>query len=354
MNIGERIKAARSLAGLSQRGLAEAAEISAMAISKYERNLDMPGSAVMIRLARALGVKVEYFFRPIEARLSMPVFRYGHMLSEAQRELVVARVQEWVERYVQIEQLLDLTDAVVLPGPYRVATPDEAEIAAQRLRIDWNIGIDPIDGLLSLCEDRGIKIGLADGPDAFIALTLLVNEKDPVIALKREMPGDRQRFSLAHELGHLVLEFDSTMNQHMIEELINRFAGAFLAPADNVRNELGPRRSMLSIYELHLLKHKYGLSMQGWIHRAGDLGILSDTTVRELRQQFDSQNWREREPGDQLQSEVPQRFERLIMRALTEDCISPGRAAELLGKPLEQFIAEEERQHTRITFVLPR
>jgi transcriptional regulator with XRE-family HTH domain len=63
MSIGERIKSARIMAGLSQRDLANAVIVSPMAISKYERDMDIPGSQILIQLARALGVKVEYFFR---------------------------------------------------------------------------------------------------------------------------------------------------------------------------------------------------------------------------------------------------------------------------------------------------
>jgi transcriptional regulator with XRE-family HTH domain len=65
MNIGKRLKSIRLQAGLSQRELAEKVGISAQTISKYERGLDTPGSADLIRLAKAFGVRVEYFFRPI-------------------------------------------------------------------------------------------------------------------------------------------------------------------------------------------------------------------------------------------------------------------------------------------------
>ena len=66
MNIGKRLKSIRLQAGLSQRDLAEMVGLSARAISKYERGMDTPSSADWIRLAKALGVHVEYFLRPIE------------------------------------------------------------------------------------------------------------------------------------------------------------------------------------------------------------------------------------------------------------------------------------------------
>jgi transcriptional regulator with XRE-family HTH domain len=68
--IGERLKMARQMAGMSQRDLAEAANVSAMAISKYERDLMTPGSNVLLRLGRALDVRTGFFLRPVSATRS--------------------------------------------------------------------------------------------------------------------------------------------------------------------------------------------------------------------------------------------------------------------------------------------
>ena len=64
MTIGERIKQARKIRGMSQRVLAERAGVSAQAISKYERDINAPSSGVLLRLSKALGVGVEFFVRP--------------------------------------------------------------------------------------------------------------------------------------------------------------------------------------------------------------------------------------------------------------------------------------------------
>ena len=86
MPIGERLKMARHTAGLSQRALAEATGVSAMAISKYERGLDLPSSGVLIRLAKALGLKVEYFLRPVTITLSAPAYRRRASLPRKQEK----------------------------------------------------------------------------------------------------------------------------------------------------------------------------------------------------------------------------------------------------------------------------
>jgi hypothetical protein len=107
----------------------------------------------------------------------------------------------------------------------------------------------------------------------------------------------------------------------------------------NVYDELGRHRNHISTYELHILKYKYGLSMQEWVYRAKDLGIISESGAQEYFRKF------KREPGDQLPSEQPKRFERLVMRALSEQMITQARAAEFLGRSLRHFLEEEAEQH---------
>jgi len=349
MSIGVRIRAARAMAGLSQRSLAEQVGVSAMAISKYERDLDAPGSAVLLRLAKSLRVGLEYFFRPTAVALTAPSYRKRASLPRAEEARILQQVQESLERYLEIEDLLGETPSVDLPPKQSVATLQEVEAVALRLREQWQLGTDAIEGLIERLEAHGVKVGLVDAHGDFDALTLWANDSTPVIVVKRDLPGDRQRFSLAHELGHLVLDPIMGLDP---EQAAYRFAGAFLAPAPAVEAELGATRHVLSLYELHLLKHKYGLSMQAWIHRAEDLGILSERDAKRLLKEFGERGWRRAEPGDALPSERPQRQERLIMRALAEDIISPGRAAELLAKPLRQFQAEEAEQHGGLPLAL--
>ena len=342
MSIGARIKAARAMAGLSQRELAEKAEVSAMAISKYERDLDVPGSAVLLRLAKSLCVAIEYFFRPTTVTLTAPTYRKRASLPPVEEAQILQRVEEWLERSLEVESLFDEAPHVDLPPKQSVGTMEEVEAVALGLRERWQLGIDAIKGLIEILEAHGVQVGLVDTPEDFDALTLWANTTIPVIVVKCDLPGDRQRFSLAHELAHLVLEPTESLDA---ETAARRFAGGFLAPAPIVEAELGAKRRALSLYELHLLKHKYGLSMQAWIHRARDHGILGEREAARLLEQFKKRGWCLVEPGDALPPEHPQRQKRLVMRALAEDLISPGRAAELLGKPLSQFQQQEAEQH---------
>jgi len=332
--IGERLKQARIAAGMSQRRLAElAAPLSAMAVSNYENDKFTPGSDVLLRLAKALNVRFEYFFRPVTAVLSPAQYRRKTQLGAKARRAVERRVAEEVERCLAAEAVFgEQLYAGGLPMRATVQSPAEAEAAADALRASWSLGQEPIGDLCEVLEEHGVRVVLLDGADdEFDGLRCWANESIPVIAIGTDKPGDRQRFTLAHELGHQVLGLDESDES---ETVANRFAGAFLVPQEAVLREFGARRSHLSIAELHLLKHKWGLSMQAWCHRLQEAGVISDSTYRRARNRFDEEDWRVTEPGDAYPKVKTYRLVRLIERALAEDLISPSRAAELLGKPL--------------------
>ncbi len=348
MVIGERIKRARLMTCLSQRELAQKVGVSAMAISKYERGLDIPGSRVLINLARTAGVGVDYFVRPTKIGEFVPAYRKHTTLPRRQEEAILGRVRDWLERYVE-------TETLVQGSPRRFECPDgfpcpirrieDVETAALGLRRSWDLGVDPIGNLIEVLEDKSIKVDLLPAGPGFDALAFTAREDGglAVIAVREDLPGDRQRYNLAHELGHLLLRPGPAVGP---EKSAHRFAGAFIVPEEVVRYELGDRRRLFSLYELHTLKHKYGLSMHAWIYRARDLRIISETDAARLFKEFKRKDWYRKEPGDQIPAERPTRMERLILHALEEEIISAPRAAELLGMPLSDFFQKVREEHS--------
>jgi Zn-dependent peptidase ImmA (M78 family)/DNA-binding XRE family transcriptional regulator len=341
MTIGQRIKQARKANNMSLRNLAEKAEISAMAISKYERDLDTPSSGVLVRLVQALDVSIDFLFRPQTVSIQLQAYRKHAALGVKEQEAIQMRIQEWLERYLEVESFFpDEGQAISLPV-HVIQSIDQVEDIAIQLREYWNLGLDPIENLTQVLEDRGIKVGMISGFEHFDAITFIA-DGIPVIVSKAELPGDRQRFNIGHELGHLILEVEEGLDP---ESVCHRFVGAFLVPAQAARFELGSKRSMLDMNELYMLKHKYGLSMQAWIFRARDLGIITENAAARLFQRFRANGWHRQEPGEVIPSEKPLRMERLIYRALVEDLISRSRAQELLGEPLQlHWVAEVLQQ----------
>jgi len=99
--------------------------------------------------------------------------------------------------------------------------------------------------------------------------------KTPVVAVSTHSSGDRQRFTLAHELGHLMLH--GRLAEGLDEEkACNRFAGAFLLPKSGVLQHSGTPRRHLELQELYLLKHEFGLSMLGVVMRAHQCAVIGN------------------------------------------------------------------------------
>jgi Zn-dependent peptidase ImmA (M78 family)/DNA-binding XRE family transcriptional regulator len=333
MKIGNRLRIARKQKGLSVRKLGEIVGVSGVAVSKYERDLDMPSSGVLMRLCQALDLSLERLFRSTAVVLSEPAYRKQSDLTAKERKAIMATVQEKAERYSEAEELVQRHEKPKLPA-LEIGDVNDVEAAANKLRSDWHLGHDAIPSMVALLEDHDIQVVEMTVRDHFDACAL-ESDGRPFVVVRTGAPTDRVRFSLAHELAHLVLMYPSGK---LPERLANRFAGAFLVPADTAVRELGAHRDHLSRVELELLKAKYGLSMAGWIHRAADLGIISAAENVRWQKVRNHEGWRTEEPSCGLSPETPQRMERMVMRAYAEGEVTGARAAELLDWDLEKVL----------------
>lgn len=338
--IGQRLKIARAASGLSLRELESAIDnlVTAQAIGKYERDEDMPSSRVLSALAEALGVSEDYLLTSEEMILDGVEFRKRHMASNREEAFVEGQALHLLERYLTLEDVLGLASVhwdCPREAPYPLTKVDDAENAARAVRTHWGLGIDPILSLSELLEERGVKILSAALAD-IDGLTAKVRRKNgetiPVVVIKADAWSERKRFTLAHELGHMVMDVRHGVDA---EKAANRFAGAFLMPPEALWREIGKRRTMISLGELVRLKELFGASFQAIVYRCHDLGIIPDTAYRRLFQVFNERGWRKppfEEPGALDPSlEQPQRMQRLCFRALSEGAISESKAAEILG-----------------------
>lgn len=343
--IGRRLQVARAAAGLSLRDLEAriGKRVTAQAISKYERDEAVPGSGVLIALADALHVPVDQIAGDPDLVLDSVEFRKKRLTSKREQAQVEAQVIHLLERYLSVEALLGLPSVEwdrPRDAPYPVVDdPAEAEYAARGLRTDWKLGIDPIQNVVELLEGRGIKV-LAVDLSTIDGLTARVRRGDrdaaAVVVVNRGTWGERQRFTLAHELGHMALQVASRLD---VEQAAHRFASAFLMPAEALRAEIGARRSSVGWDELFDLKRIFGVSVQAIAVRCRDLGVFAPPLMRQLFREFSRHGWRcppYREPLA-MPGEEPKRFERLCFRALAEGTISEAKAADLMGIPVHEL-----------------
>ncbi len=342
----QRIKLARKKAGLSLRGLADKMDglVSAQAIGKYERSEMVPSSEVLIALSKALEVSIPYLLSPQGIELGTVEFRTLSSTSVKDRSRVETEVLEWVERYLQIEEILGLKNgswSCPIGAPRKLKNLEEAEALANELRAEWKLGTDPIPNMTELLEERGIKVLLADLPEKVSGLTCFVKrpklgDQTPVIVVNAHKTLERRRFTMAHELGHRLIDASS---EGEIEKLCHRFAGAFIMNREHLLKEIGDKRSAFGVREIMDLKRLYRISAAAFLVRLEQVGVLDHGSVQYSFHTFASR-WRRAEPEPldaekaKSKSESPQRFERLVYRAAAEDMISLSKAVELLRVPL--------------------
>ena len=342
---GERLKSARKMAGLSLADLAEKTgnKVTRQALNKYEMGKMKPSSEILMALSRALDFKPGYFFRTPKVILSDMEFRKKSKLGVKDSESIKSRTLEFLERYVEIEDILN--DKAVFKNPIpnklrKVNNYESVEIAANALRRHWDLGKAPLYNLMELVEDNGIRIYEIEATDEFDGISAWADDT-PIIAINLKNECVRRRFTIAHELGHIVLEFEAEKDLKGREKLCHTFAGAFLLPRDVIFAELGSqKRSKIAILELEKLKEIYGISIQAIVIRIYNLKIIGDQTYKKFWVTVNIQGWKKNEPGVYRGIERASRFKQLVFRAAAEEIITFSKAAELLNKPLSDFRKE--------------
>ena len=345
--IADRLKLARRKAGFSLRDLSAAIEekVTAQAIGKYERSECMPSSGVLLALSKALGVSLSYMLDTQGIELCGVEFRTKANTSARNRAQVETEVIEWIERYLQVERVLELDSAewqCPVARPRKLKEVGDAEKLAADVRKEWNLGTDPIPNMTELLEEKGLKVLTVSLPDRVSGLTCLVKRPDetdlPVIVVNNQFSLERRRLTLGHELAHRLIDTDS-LSEKDEEKAANLFAGAFLIPREHLLREAGKHRNALGYKEIIDLKRLYRVSGAALLMRLRQLDVITESTLIYAFQTI-ARGWRTQEP-DELelpkergQRERALRFERLSYRALAEGLISLSKGAELLRLPV--------------------
>jgi Zn-dependent peptidase ImmA (M78 family) len=337
--VSERLISARKMAGLSLQELSERLDIdiTKQALNKYERGTSRPGSEILVKIAAVLGVPVDYFYRESRIKLGPVEFRKYEHLKASEIEQIKAECADYLERYIELEDLLNNKKPFNDPfkGSKQIIKSDaDIEKAAEKLRDAWQLGRDPIAGVLPLLEDHGIRIYEISAPDSFSGMSAMV-DNIPLIVLNRGCADNqpfsvqRKRFTALHELAHLLLRFgDSTEKE--IEKFCHSFAGAVLLPKERFIDWFGQSRSSISLQELQMIDENYGISVQAIIARAHTLGLISDQTHRDFNIWLSKNGKRKHEfVKDICFNEKLSRFDRLMYKAVTEEIITESKAKAL-------------------------
>jgi len=339
--VSSKIKQARILQAMSLQDLADRIGVSKQMISKYEKGDSIPSSKMLIKLAKALEVKMDYFFLPSSVELGEINFRKKNSFSIKKINSLKEKIKIELSNYLEIENILQINNSFENPIKRRkVSATNDIEEIVSDLRIEWEIGFDPIHNIIQLLEDKEIKIIEINEPENnFDGLATIINGKYPVVVLNKSFSVERKRFTLLHELGHLLLELPEC-DVKFEENICNRFAAEFLFPQNLVIKEFGNKRESISFRELVEVQKKYGICIRAIIYRLKDANIFSENRLTEFYKKLNFNPALKKEIDQERfqSSEVSHRYEQLVYRALSQELISINKAASLLNVNVNEVL----------------
>lgn len=285
------IKLARESRGLSQGELSDMLEIKQGTLSKIENEFLSVDEGFIEKLSAILNYPESFFYQDKKVHLVLGHYRKKITLpiKEVKMQQSKMTIVEWI-----VEKLIESVDMPIPNIPkWNCEFDGSPEICANYIRDYWKVSKGRLDNLTKLIEDNGVLVipmdlGELDG------LSIYSYSGIPIIFVNKYQSGDRHRFNLAHELGHLIMHFGQKIDESRdIEDEAHLFASELLIPS----REIKPHLVKINIEKLAQLKTYWKVSMQAIIVKAyKQLGIISKSQYHYLFKQMSILGYRKKEP----------------------------------------------------------
>ncbi|WP_341976852.1 XRE family transcriptional regulator [Microbacterium sp. LWO13-1.2] len=290
---GAFVEALRLSRGFTQAEMARRVNVSQSTLSKVESGTDID-DAHWEELGRALGVPSSAF-RAVDPGLA-PV----HVFHRKQRGTPKGAVNKvGAEIALMTQRLSDLLGAH--PTSLRHYELEDGFITpqdiARSVRKDLGLGVEPISNLVAILEDAGAIIMRWPLESIRVdAVAAWPDESAPVILVGEHVTAERQRFTMAHELGHAVMHINEHVDEATVdqEKEADAFAGEFLIPWVALRKEWPAQPSLDALITL---KQRWGISLAALIHRGHDTGLLTEDEYRNWSIELSTTGMHRREPA---------------------------------------------------------
>lgn len=315
--VAERIREARLARGFSALELAKALGVSRQMISKYENGESGPSAEILNRMIDTLNFPLSFFIKNDSNGVpaSGPIFFRSLSKTKAStREMIKTRLlwssqsHSFIENFVNVPKI-NLPDFNLNCSNDEYSFDDIEEMSIQ-LRQHWGLGFGPIDNLTLVMEKNGFVISFFDTEESDAdACSQPIGNFHFIVINRNQSSAVRERFDLAHELGHRVLHSD--VDQEMItdsneykkmEKEAHHFASAFLLPNSTFAKEV----ISTSLNHFLILKKRWKVSIAAMLYRCSDIGLLSEDQVLNIRKQMSFKKWTKKEPLDnEMKAEKP-------------------------------------------------
>jgi Zn-dependent peptidase ImmA (M78 family)/DNA-binding XRE family transcriptional regulator len=327
---------ARESRGWNQAELADKIGMSPTNLSKIERNDIGIQKEVLETIANETSFPIQFFYQPGTILPDNLSYRKRETVTQKLITLINAQINI-IRRHTQFLSIALNIQSHDIPN-MAVTEKQTPEKIAIKLRQLWNIDSVVIDDLSKILEDHGIVISTFDfGAGRVDSRSILTDDKLPIIFFNKTLLGDRQRFTLAYELGQLIMHtFNAVSTDRDISHEANAFAAEFLMPAKFIKEDF---RNGVTIPILGELKRKWKVSMIALLYRADDLGFVTPNQKRYLIQQFNQLKIRRREPIElDIPTEQPKLMKRWIADYRAKTKLGVVEMAALLCLNVDEFL----------------
>jgi Zn-dependent peptidase ImmA (M78 family)/transcriptional regulator with XRE-family HTH domain len=328
----EMLVLARDLRGMTQKEVADASKLSQAFVSHLEAGTRESTDESESRLANALRLPLE-FFRQDEHYNGLGISMVYYRKRNSALICHLKRLQGEVNlRRMHIKQLLrgvnlQTSKQFSFMDIDENGTPEDVAI---RLRAAWLIPLGPIANLTTTIENAGgFVFKFLFGTTDIDAMSQWPNDSPPLFFLNSLAPSDRTRFSLAHELGHILMHQTVTDD---IESEADRFASEFLMP----RQEIGSQLLDIDLKKAASLKPYWRCSMAALIRRARDLGKITESRYRDLFIQMSKLGYRKSEPSP-IAPEEPKLVPALLNSYTKQSDFTLDELAKILKWPADEL-----------------
>ena len=304
----EMLQLAREARAMTQKELALRTSISQGHISKFESGQLQVPDEQLEKIGLALDYPTQFFFQPDRLYglgISSVYFRKRKTLPVFEQKRIQAQINILTLQLAHLLRGVDVkSDNEFFPLDIADFN-DDAVAIAQLVRAKWNLPLGPVKDLIGVIESAGGVIVRRDFLSRkFDAQSRWLNGLPPMFFVNHDVPMDRLRFTLAHEIGHIVMHRVPTEN---LESEADSFASEFLMPRDEILPDLSP----FSLQRAAMLKPKWRVSIAALIVRAHDLGVITHSQYRRCFTQLSAAGHRTCEPVT-ISDERPSLIDQLL------------------------------------------
>jgi len=326
----------RESRGLSQSALARESKVPQPAISRAENGLGELDPARIHAIADALEYPVEAFDWADEI-LGFGSASFHHRKQQALGQVTLQRIHADVNltrmRVARLLRGIDMVPRYKFPSieVEELGTPEEV---ARAVRAYWRLPMGPVANMMRVLENAGALIVRTDLYSPRIsAISISAPGSPPLFVLNEGMSADRERFTLAHETGHITMH-DMPEKPEDAEREADAFGAEFLMPASEIRPEL----RNIDMAKAAQLKLRWKAAMSAIIRRARDLGQIDEARYTSLNVQISQRGWRKIEPVE-LEREEPSLISQVIAVHHEQHAYSTKELALLTGLFQNEYAA---------------